>query len=296
MLQEEDNMNNNQYYNLFEFRRACSFINTNPLRAKELFEEYFEKYPNDLSSKPYYIYTLIILGKLEEAKANLEQLKIDIYSNPKFYKQKAKLKQVLNGIQLNELRILARERRYQEFYDYLRKTNCLNDDKQISLFYRKKLGLENHPRNYNSYILNQIIEFHEEDFLDHIKKHTADYNKDFDYPNLAIFSPDFPLEDILTEIKNYIPSDKHLWYGFFEDAYIFYYPNCGRVNHKLVDYFKVVCFDDNDCNLITMYPAANCDMLPATDLSYINQEDKPKVKTLSPIEKFNRRYRNIKGN
>ena len=144
-------------------------------------------------------------------------------------------------------------------------------------------------------MMNQIVEFHEEDFLEHIQKHTANYNMNLEHPNRAIFAPDFPLESVVQEIKKYIPSDKRLCYGFFVDTYVFRYDECGRYFHKIVDYFQVICFDDGQNHLITMYPAYNCENLPFIDLNYMKEKEKPKVKTLSQIEKFNRRYYMKKG-
>ena len=64
----------------------------------------------------------------------------------------------------------------------------------------------------------------------------------------------------------------------------------------MVDYFKVFCFNDNNNNIISMCPSNHCECLPYVDLNYLKENDKPKVKTISQIEKFNRRYKNIKRN
>lgn len=280
-----------QYFNLVEFRKAMALIPTNPLEAKRRLEEYFEKYPDDLSARPCYTYILLILGEFKEARQFLEHLKMDIQNNPRFCKHKDKVEYAYSGMKMSHLRILAREKRYQEFCDCLEQFPYALDDDQITFFCKTKLGLTDGSRDFSSYMMKQIAEFHEEDFMEHVQRHTADYNRDLDYPNMAIFAPDFPLEDVIQEVKRYIPSEKRLCFGFFEDTYVFQYDACGRDFHKLVDYFQVVCFDDEEHHLITMYPSNNCENLPSIDLNYMKpEEDHPKVKSLSQIEKFNRRY------
>ena len=58
-------------------------------------------------------------------------------------------------------------------------------------------------RDINSYLFRQIVSYDENDFIDHIKKHTADSNCDKDDPNKNIFSTDFPVDKIIDEIKKY---------------------------------------------------------------------------------------------
>ena len=38
-------------------------------------------------------------------------------------------------------------------------------------------------------------------FLEHIQKHMADYNQDLENPNEFIFTPDFPMDKVLNEVK-----------------------------------------------------------------------------------------------
>ena len=68
------------------------------------------------------------------------------------------------------------------------------------------------------------------------------YNTDLEKPNKLLFSSDFPIDKVVEEVKKYIPSNKRLCEGVFEDHYIFKYDMCGRVNQKPEDYFKVICF------------------------------------------------------
>ena len=90
-------------------------------------------------------------------------------------------------------------------------------------------------------------------------------------------------------MKKYIPSDKKLYWGFYDNIYYFKYDGCGRDNTKLVNYIKVVCLDDTN-NIITICPVVGSDNMPHIDLNYIKKEEPVKVKVKSQIDKFNQRY------
>lgn len=281
------------YYDRWEFLKAYNFVHTDPIKAKELFEEYIKKYPFDYSAQNYYIFILIVLGEIKEAEVFLNNMERSINQNSKFCTYSDKLDFIQKGIFLNKIRLFAREGKYKELYAFFIRNEQSFDDNDLSVisFYcRNELNLVNKDKQYNSYLYGQIVHYSDDEFLRHIERHTADYNMNLDNPNSSIFSSSFPIDKVLAEIKKYIPSEKGLGYGFFEDTYIFRYNECGRSKNKLVDFFKVICFHDNN-NLITMCPSEDCEDFPYTDLNYLIKEDKPKVKTLSQIEKFNKRYR-----
>lgn len=278
------------YYNIIDFTQACSYIESDPYRAKYLLEEYYRKYPKDYSARPRYAYVLIILNKLEEAKEYMRQLEQEIDENYDYLIRYNKYKYVENSMHLSYIRILAREKNYQELYHCLQRYPYLIDDSRVSFVCRYQMGIPISYEQRNGYMHRQIIDYQEEAFLEHIEKHTADYNMDLDNPNPCIFVPDFPLKSVVSEVKKYIPSDNKLCFGFFEDTYVFQYDGCGRDHNKLVDYFKVIAFNEEDPRLITMCPSTGCEPYPSVDLNYMIEKEKPKVKTLSQIEKFNQRY------
>lgn len=281
------------YYDRWEFLKAYDLIHINPIQSIQLFEEYIKKYPNDYSAQNYYIYLLIVLGNMDDAKKNLEILEHSIIFNSRFCNHFDKIEFVNKGIFLNKVRLYARDGEYKELYSYFLRNNHLFDENELQVipFYCKsKLGLLRHDKVYSSYLYGQIANYSYSDFLKHVERHTADYNMNLDETNSSIFVPTFPIEKVLEEVRRFIPSEKGLGYGFFEDTYVFKYNECGRTRNRLTDYFKVICFHDSG-NLITMCPSEDCEEFPFTDLNYLTNEDKPKVKTLSQIEKFNRRYR-----
>jgi len=283
-----------QYFNELEFKKACALYQTNPIEAKNRYEEYFKKYTKDYSTYPYYVGVLIELGEFDKAQKVLNYV-IDAYKNDiSFLKQKNKLKLLEENIFYCKLRLLSYREKYHELYVFC--MDNYNLVKEMSLqtiaFYAKgKINMLNSKaRETFSYRLRQMIKYEEEDFIAHIKKHLADHVLNIDHPNKNLFMHDFPIEKVIEETKKYIPSNKCLFSGNYENVYIFKYTNCGKDNNKTVDYFKVICFH-NTQNYITMFPCAGCENLPYIDLDYLtNVNDMPKVKTLSQIEKFNKRF------
>lgn len=284
-----------KYFNTWKFQQALSHMDSNPYESKIKFEQYLKEYPKDYSAYPYYASTLIILGELHNAELILdyvEQLSIDdIY----FKKDTDKYKRLKKNILSNRIKILSYQEKYEELYELCQ--NNLEDIKTYSMkpvyFYsRKKTGrIVNEIRETNSYQFRQIVSYQEEDLLENLQIHLSIYNQDINNPNKNIFIENFPIKEIINEIKKYLPSDKRLLYGYFENHYIFKYPNCGKENNKQTDYFKVICFH-NTSDIITIYPTTNGQFLPYIDLSYLVHESKnvPKVKRLSQIDKFNQRY------
>ena len=82
----------------------------------------------------------------------------------------------------------------------------------LDTFYMVNNGekLERSPLS-SMYLYNQIVDYREKDFLSHMKKHLADYNKDLDDPNPVIFSPDFPIDKVVKELKSIVPNDKRTY-------------------------------------------------------------------------------------
>ena len=282
------------YYNKIEFERASSLIASDPVGAKIAFEEYIQNYPTDYIAYNKYIYILIILNDLESAEKMVDYVKQKMQLNLKYMKCVNKVDKVEKGLRLNMIRILFAKEEYQKVYDYI---NQFCDDldierkEELLLYCQKKISKIGMKRSDKNYIVRQIIEYHEDDFLAHIKKHQLKKNEDDCKINSNIFSESFPIQNIIEEVKKYIPSSKKMCTTLISDTYVFRFNDCGRDNNRIVDYFKVICFH-NTSDFITMCPAFGCERLPFVDLNYINLEcGKKKVKTLSQIEKFNKRYR-----
>lgn len=281
-----------KYFNKLESGKIYSLIKTNPMESIEAYEEYLERYPRDYYTYLAYVYALNILSKTKKATEVLEETIEQSSKDKNFTNDLERFKTFKRIAPMRKLEILANEEKYAEAYEL-----ALNIPKNYSLenfllYCETKLGIVNDfERDNTRYLFRQILQYQESDFENHIRKHLSDCNED---PEEALFGTDFPISEVIREIKKYIPSDKKLFYGLLTNNYTFKYDGCGRSNNSLQDYFTVTSFHNSD-DLITMFPAHHCENLPYIDLNYmIENVEKPKIKVMSQIDKFNQRYRRNK--
>ena len=281
------------YYDTWEFDRINALFKVDPIRATHEFEDYFKKYPKDYSARSFYLYCLITINEIEKAQEELNKIYYE-FNHDKDYAQYGAKKNILKyGLVQNNIRIQCLKGNYKLAYELYERNKDLLKGFQINdimLYCKKKLGkLDGETRDNKGYLHRQILEYKEEDFLDHIKKHLADYNKDLDDPNANVFSSDFPIEDVLKEVKKYIPGNTKTCPGFWENAYYFKYEACGRANNRVVNHFKVICFN-NTADMITICPVDYAENFPQVDLSYMIKYN-DKIKKTSALDRFNRRYK-----
>jgi len=283
------------YYNEWEYKKALDMILVNPMKAEILYKEYLEKYPLDCCAYGDYAYVLIILRKFDEAERILE-LAIDLFERENCLRlDPMDAKKLENRLLFDTLKLWSFQERYEELYNY-----CASNPQKIEelnmvsvAFYAKVrsgrvTGKNREDYNYRS---RQTIEYREEEFVEHVKKHLADYNLETDDNDKATFVPGFPFKKVFEEVKKHVPSEKGLCIGFCDNKYFFKYDGCGRVKNKLVNHFIVVCLH-NSTDFITMYPVDWAEELPYVDLNYmISEKEDVKTRRRSQIDKFNQRYK-----
>ena len=282
-----------KYFNKHLFSEILKIINSDPYTAKLEFEEYIMDYPLDYSAQTTYASVLIRLQEFELAEKIINEVEIKIKTDKKIKAFINKMNLDLTSIVFCRCALLCHQQRYQELYEYLKTTYYDKTKLKIDAvlqYCKAKLGILKMDRDtQTSYIVRQIIEYQEEDMLEHIKHHLSEAETD-EEPGQAIFESNFPYNEIINEIKKYMTPEKRICLGLYDDMYVFKYDNCGKSKYKLVNYFKVICFEDTT-QIITMYPASDCEKLPYVDLNHLKlQEEQPKIKVLSQREKFNRRY------
>ena len=283
----------NSKYDTWEFKRANYLMNTNPVASKAQYESYLEKYPNDYAAWSFYIVVLLTLGEFDRATEELNNLLLN-YEPYNSIKMKERQRQFKRDITFIKMKLYSYQGKYRELYKLVNENKDLQDlvDLRPTLFYcKKKLGLLDHNKrggigDSNGYLYKQIVEYKEEDFMDHIKKHINNEHKT-DNDSDGIFNQDFPINKAIDKIKEIIPSKEAIYFGIFDDTYIFKYDNCGIDNNKRTDYFKVIAFHGTN-ELITMTPTTVYENLPIIDINSI-REDKTLKKT-SQIDKFNKRF------
>lgn len=284
------------FYNKIEFTKLAKIINSDPEQARLGFEQYLEKYPMDYYARTMYASVLVRLQEFELAQKILDQTEMSSTKNGHYTKFSEKVQSIELHIFYNRLTILSHTGRFKELYEYILKHETLAKKIKthiLMLYTKKQLGiLEATKTRRKGYIENQIIEYDENDMLEHVKKCFTNDDESIDPQTESIFAPDFPLEKVIKEVKENLKQENKLCYGLYDDRYIFKYNECGQKKHRKTDYFKVVCFQ-NTCDIITMYPTTDCEKLPYVDLNYLKPssiEDIEKVKTISQRDKFYRRY------
>lgn len=279
-----------KYFDKWEFKKAIDLINVNPIAAKEKFEEYFKKFPNDYSLRNYYASCFICLGQFDKAKEIIDKLEKDAIEDVQYQKQHKRVDTLFQKIVYSKAKILSYTEQYQELSELCDKYAELMrhslDLKHLMFYARVKSGKGyKWAPNEEHYLYSQIISYSKENFLEHIQNHLADYNATLDNPNEVIFAYDFPLEKVLKEIEKYIGDERKTYPGFYDNQYVFKYDGCGRVNNKLVDYFCIRCFAGTG-NIITMYPYGETCQLQYIDINYLKEEKEEKVKIKNGMERF----------
>lgn len=286
MRNKEKNKEKELIYDNYLLNTIIKDFKYDPYIVIHNLNQYIDRYPLDVLAYTYYAQVLIDINDLESAKVVLN------YIDENFRAEKDE------RVLFNKFRILCLSEQNEEskkFYDE-HKYELLNIDTQadnFELIYKTKIGESMSRKYHNRYLHNQLIQYREDDFINHIQKHLADFNENSDNPNPAVFNADFPLEIVLDEIKKLIPNNKKTNLGFYSNLYVFKYDNAGRINYKPVDYFRVIIIHGTK-NIITMYPLEHGENLPYIDLNYLNPiYQKPKVRTMSRVDRFYNKYGRI---
>ncbi len=76
------------------------------------------------------------------------------------------------------------------------------------------------------------------------------------------------------------------------NVYYFKYQECGHVGKYYTDFFQVAALNNTTHDILTMYPCFQPEYFDYTDLDPIfkKEEEEPKLKRVSQIDKFNQRY------
>ena len=283
-----------KYYNEQLFQSAMSTLETDPYRAKERLEDYIQKYPADYYARAYYVMVLIRIGLFQEANYEYEYILLKSQSD-NFYNSDYKKRQAFKyNMVIDKLKLLAYRYQYQEMLDLIDNRDVLatNDVKYISYFCKIRLGIFNESTYTESYRFLQTYNYSEELFRKHVRKHMANTIENAQEQNDYIFNSDFPIDTVIDEVKKYIPSDRRFYPGYFDCIYYFKYDDCGMAENNKTNIFGVVCYYDTN-NIITICPVANSEKLPYVDLNYLKYTEVTKTKTMSQIDKFNKRFNRI---
>ena len=290
--------NNKEHFDYGFTNNILALAEEDPFFAIPNIEKYLETHVDDYRLNSAYCSLLVSVGRYDESLKQMDILLNKMNNDKNFLKQKVRYDETIDNIKFTKFRILINTGKHKEALDYLVKNQNRIKGKNIDditignlkFFLLQRLGRIRSRDAYSGYYLRQIVEYSEEDFLDHIKRHFEDY--ECDNPSNALFYREFPFEKVYEEITKIIPNDCCLHRGFTDEKYFFKFDNCGRIDNKPVDFFSVAVFNDTK-KIITISPCEVGKCLPYTDLNYLKQIDTTKIRKISQIDKFNKKY-NIK--
>ena len=277
-----DNMSRN-FYNEIVIGKINKGMKIAPKRALESLESYLMSHPQDYSARVIYVEHLITLGRYDDAKEMLDYVELSVNTDQKYYRYKDKTEKINLVLTDAKIKLALYEKRYKDAFNlmtenfYMLKENDRHLHIPIAIC-RKELGIQTEmdEKYLDFYLMNQIYDYKEERFIDHIQKHLSSSNMPIDEKSEAIFNDDFPFEEVFKYIKNNINQCIPLHNGYVEDVYYFKYDFCGRNDRKVTDYFKLVSFHHRP-NFITIYPTQEGKYMDYMDLNYLKIKENDKV-------------------
>ena len=269
-------------YNKLEIDRINDLVKTNPLLAKSEIEKYLAKYPNYDWGYVMQANILIVLGEVQKANEVLNALEEKVKSNKRLSKELREL--YISKITYLRLRILAYNRNYDILYNFFSKnTEFITKEKLATEWLYTRIVTGNlNGEKLPGYLANQIANYNEVYFKNHIQKHFGVKTQDN-----SVFSENFPLEKVLEHLPNYL-EQPGLFYDYFTDKYIFKLDGCGFASGIDTDLFEVITIHGTN-QIINMYPTLEGTYTNSIDLNpFFN---KGYSRKLSQIDKFNMRYK-----
>lgn len=154
---------------------------------------------------------------------------------------------------------------------------------------KKQLGLEIKLKKGSrcDYIRGQILSYSTEEAIAHLDKHI---NKTEE--NISYFNEGINIRYLFDIVRQNIDNTKKANTEEIMEIYYFGIGNIGSLNNTPCNFIKVVVIP-NTKNIISMYPTNNVDYNFAINLDVDYNKlfkTKNKVKTMSRIDKFNKKY------
>lgn len=241
---------------------------------------YCENHHRDYSTRLILLHTLLNLGCLTEARIVLETIHIN----------RSFTERTLNSLYYATIKLLILEKKYQECLDFISENeNYFREENEmyyVRAFCKKRLNEPTYSAGFNNYTYQQIMNYSKKSLFDNIAKNHADYET-----MECSFKENFPLEKVYDIIKGYLAKAPKTYRGLYFYEIYFKCDNCGTVNNRRADYIYVTVFNGTK-DIAFISPTLNEENASYIDINkyFINEESK--IKRLSQIEKFNRRYKN----
>lgn len=243
----------------------------NPYAVISEHENYLKGNPYDYVADIYYCTALAKIGRLEEAEQELHRIKeqynrmlkeyeasIGITSPCEYEKQHdnaiaftelpEELQVLWKNIVFVNLRILCNQNKLEEALIYFNAHPAyLSTIANFVMFYLRARNGEFEGRERNAgYLFNQILEYNEKDLIKITKKRQVFHDRRGDKEEYSRFREDFPVDKVLAEVKQCLPSLDGFYTGYLDKTYVFRCDNCGTAKGRIVNFFKVSVFNGTD--------------------------------------------------
>ena len=247
--------------------------------------KYLEEYPSDINTRFMRAKVLRSNKLFEEAISDLKyilNIQIDVYALDELF---------FTYYYLNK---------YSEALELLPVLYSYGNIKQsslriIELIMKKQLGIEMPIVMVDKceYIKSQVLDYSSQSAIKHILEHKTD-NEDNEYVT-SYFKENINIEYLFKTIRENIKKCEKLNACETLDVYILSVSNVGYDKNNVCNYVKVVVIPNTD-HIVTMYPIDNIsnDCINNIDIDYDQiYKKKLKVKSISQIDKFNKRYKRV---
>ena len=285
----------NKYYDDYRLNELVKSKKFNPNAAIMNMEKYMEEYPEDYLAVSYYADVLASVKRIEDADKILKETDKNMECNQRYLQYQDKIEKTKVNLLYCKLKVLLFQNKYAECYQLAVDNFKLLIDNNVHLetlflYLKYKLGvLSGYEDTTDCYAFSQMLDYSEERFLDHMNRHLYTADELDGEKSGSLFNLDFPFERIFKHIKNIVPNDKVYFYGINNDAYHFKYDNCGTIDGKSTNFFRVILYHDTD-QFITAYPTLEGRYYEHIDLNHLYEPSKSKVKYISRVEKFKQKY------
>ena len=282
--------------NICEEMIKVSTSNVYTMKFSELLAKAYAKKNDYENAEKYYknadtsdIKTKSNLAKLELAKGNFEKAE-EYLSHIHVTKEDVKTSYTVYYLLILVKFRLKKYDEAQYMINIIRDNIDLNYADQKQIYF--ELGrIDLYIRNASKEIIEiddlvyterQIISYRDDDALRHITKHHLKN------PHTSAFYENIDINEIYEYAKEKIKDEPVIYDSMF-DKYITKYNNIGFnvKNGDNVNQLAILTLPNTD-KIITMYPCDGSESM--FNLEEFEPKEKPKVKKLSQIEKFNKKY------
>lgn len=295
-------MSNNKYgkkVNEMSFDSKCKYFNKKVFNLKWIndltsglkfdkayseYQEYFANFPNNYYARIGYIDLLLKMGKFDEAFDTFELIK------GHFDELEEKNKKFLSFL---ELRYLCCINEWEKAYNFFKtdKYLCLDNEQRVfEVLLCKKLDIpydEDYILGRERYVYDLAHNYNYGSVMNHIMYGHTISDEYFDKDN-SCFNKNIDLIKLYDEVKNKLSSNIRICWDLTTDHYIFKYDGIGICNNSNTNYFRVITFVGTD-QILTMYPCDSYGFPNCLDITPSIVDD-CKVKRLTGLDKFNKRY------